>query len=398
LAQLNEPSGFNYPAASAEKAEANRVSTRPLRVLQVTPRYLPYTGGVENHVYQVSRRLAEAGVDVTVLTSDPRPDFVTFEIIEGVKVQRVRAWPANRDYYFAPAIYSIIRSGSWDLVHVQSYHTLVPPLAMLAARQANIPYLVTFHGGGNSSRLRNSLRGMQRRLLRPLLAHAERLVAIAGFEIPLYTEELNIPANKFVLIPNGADLPQNDCPVQELRRAGTLIASVGRLERYKGHQRMIAALPDLIEMIPDTHLWIAGSGPYEPELRRLARRYGVEERVDIHAIPPTQRQAMARELSTAAVVVLLSEYETHPLAVLEALALGRPAVVADTSGLHELAQQGLARAIPLNSTPRQVAAAVAEQVHHPLKPAQLRLPTWDECASNLFDLYRHTVRRQDAST
>ena len=300
-------------------------------------------------------------------------------------------------YYFAPAIYSAIRGGNWDLVHIQSYHTLVPPLAMLAARRARIPYLVTFHGGGNSSRLRNSLRGVQRRLLRPLLAQAEWLVAIARFEIALYGGELNIPESKFVLIPNGADLPQPDCPVQEIRRPGTLIVSVGRLERYKGHQRMIAALPHLIEMIPDARLWIVGSGPYELELRRLARRYGVEERVNIHSIPPADRQAMARELSAASLVVLFSEYETHPLAVLEALSLGRPALVADTSGLSELAQQGLARAIPLDSSPLQVAEAVAEQVRHPLKPGKMRLPTWDACASLLFDLYLHTVRSRDAS-
>jgi glycosyltransferase involved in cell wall biosynthesis len=398
LAQLSGSSGLATPAAPDAPVEANRTPARPLRVLQVTARFPPYSGGVENHVYQVSRRLSQAGADVTVLTTDPRGNLASFEIIEGVKVQRVRAWPARTDYYFAPAIYAAIRRGSWDLVHVQSYHTFVPPLAMLAALQAHIPYLVTFHGGGNSSRLRNALRVTQRRLLRPLLARAEWLVANARFEISFYGHELNIPENKFVLIPNGADLPLAEqpsllCPVQAPRRAGTLIASVGRLERYKGHQRMIAALPDLIEMIPDTRLWIAGSGPYEAELRRLARRYGVEERVDIHSIPPTQRQEMARELSAAAVVVLFSEYESHPIAVLEALSLGRPVVVADTSGLSELAQQGLATAIPLNSSPHQVAAAIAEQVHHPLKPALMHLPTWDECASHLFDLYQHAARR-----
>ena len=67
---------------------------------------------------------------------------------------------------------------------------------------------------------------------------------------------------------------------------------------------------------------------------------------------------MARELSKAALVVLFSEFETHPLAVLEAISLGRPVLVADTSGLGELAQKGLARAIPLESTSDQIADAV----------------------------------------
>jgi glycosyltransferase involved in cell wall biosynthesis len=103
---------------------------------------------------------------------------------------------------------------------------------------------------------------------------------------------------------------------------------------------------------------------------------------------------MAAELSRAAVVTLLSEYETHPLAALEAIALGRPTQVADTSGLSELASRGLATAIPLNSSPRQVAAAVLEQLRRPhAPPAALDFPTWDDCAADLLTLYRSVTRR-----
>lgn len=41
-----------------------------LRVLQVALRYFPFMGGVETHTYEVARRLARQGVDVTVLTTD----------------------------------------------------------------------------------------------------------------------------------------------------------------------------------------------------------------------------------------------------------------------------------------------------------------------------------------
>src|SRR4051794_2271710 len=69
-----------------------------LRLLFVTPRYLPFIGGVENHVYQVARRLVQRGVDVTVLTTDTTGTLEPRETLEGVKVQRVRAFPADRDY------------------------------------------------------------------------------------------------------------------------------------------------------------------------------------------------------------------------------------------------------------------------------------------------------------
>lgn len=358
----------------------------PLRLLFVTPRYLPFMGGVQNHVYQVSTRLAQAGVDVTVLTTNPGGQLPAEEKLEGVNIRRARAWPANRDYFFAPDIHRIITRGEWDLVHVQSYHTLVAPLAMAAARQAGIPYVLTFHGGGHSSRLRNALRGVQQTMLRPLLKRAERLIAIARFEIAHYSKRLRLSEEQFVLIPNGGDLPQvrNTAADAEDKE---LLVSIGRLERYKGHQRAIAALPEVLAQRPNVRLWVAGTGPYEPDLRNLASSLGVAENVEIYAIPAVDRERMARELSKAALVVLFSEYETHPIAALEAVALGRPVLVADTSGLSELAQRGLARAIPLNSTPTQVAGAILEQLERPHKPPTIELPTWDDCAADLLSLY-----------
>jgi glycosyltransferase involved in cell wall biosynthesis len=309
-----------------------------------------------------------------------------YERLDGLKIRRVGAWPAKRDYYFAPGIYRVVAGGRWDIVHVQSYHTLVAPLAMIAALRSNIPYILTFHGGGHSSRLRNSLRPMQQALLRPLLVRANRLVATARFEIPLYGERLRIPRERFVYIPNGSDIAEVVRPASR-PADGALIASVGRLERYKGHQRIIAAMPYLLAQKPDARLWIAGEGSYEPALRRLSNKLGVADRVEIRAVPASDREAMALELSRVSLVTLLSEYETHPMAALEAIAQGCSLLVADTSGLSELAEQGYARAIPLRSSPEQVAEAVLDQLRDPLGPPRLDPPTWDACARDLFALY-----------
>ncbi len=357
----------------------------------VTPRYFPFMGGVENHVYEVARRLARLGVDITVLTTNTSGQLPTDELVDGIKIRRVRAWPAQRDYYFAPGIYRFIREGAWDIVHVQSYHTLVAPLAMFAARQARIPYVLTFHGGGHSSQLRNTLRGAQWSLLRPLIARAKRLIAVAEFEIEFWGQRFGVPADRFVVIPNGADLPPLARSGREVSIGRPLIASIGRLERYKGHQRIIAAMPHILDQCPDVQLWIAGNGPYESTLRALAEELNVSEHVEIRAVPISERARMAEEISQAALVVLLSEYETHPIAVLEAIALGRPALVAATSGLNEIAGKGLAQAIPLESTPHQVAAAVLEQLRQPHVPPPFKLPTWDECATELHRLYQQVV-------
>lgn len=362
----------------------------PLRILMVTPRYFPDMGGVETHVSEVSRRLVHDGAQVTILTADRTGQRPTSEYIDGVHIQRVRAWPANRDYYFAPGMTQVITTGGWDVIHCQSYHTLVAPMAMLAAQHARIPYVVTFHGGGHSSRLRTALRSSQWQVLRPLLARAARLIAIANFEIALYSRHLRLPKERFSFIPNGSDLPSVPQRPAASPSSEPLIVSVGRLERYKGHQHAIAALPMVLKQYPDARLRIVGSGPYEPELRQLAQKLGVAERVAIGAIAPTARHEMAALISQAHLVALLSDYETHPIAALEALSLGRPVLVTQTSGLGELADRGLARSVPLHSSPAHIAAAMIEQLRQPLLPGTLHLPSWDDCATQLHQLY-HTI-------
>jgi glycosyltransferase involved in cell wall biosynthesis len=364
-----------------------------LKLLMATARYFPYTGGTESHVYEVGRRLAQAGVRVTVLTTDGGGTLARAEECNGVQIRRVRSSPAQGDYYFSPDIYRTIVAGDWDIVHCQGVHTLVAPFAMLAAWRAKIPYVVTFHTGGHSSGWRNALRGMQWRMLRPLLSRAERLIAVSRFEADLFQKKLGLPKEQFVIIPNGSELP---IPTSQNPRssADTLIVSVGRLERYKGHQRIITALPRILEHCPDVRVVILGAGPYERELRRIAENSLVADRVEIRAIPAVRRKEMAAMLMQAALVVLFSEYEAHPVSVMEALALGRPVLVTDAAGLGELAQRGLVRAIPLDSQPDEVASAVLEQLRHPMVPEPIHLPTWEDCTASLLSVYRSIPERK----
>jgi glycosyltransferase involved in cell wall biosynthesis len=371
--------------------------TKPgsLRVLLVAASYLPYVGGLETHVYEVGRRLARAGIDTTILTTDVSGRLPKVEESEGMHIRRVRAWPTNRDYYFAPEIYRVITGGRWDIIHCQGYHNLVPPLAMFAARRANIPFVLSFHSGGDVTRLRKALRWLQWLMLRPLLLQAQKLIAVSEFEARFFREQLRLPSERFVIIPNGAaHLPEVTEPAEANKVDNrSLIVSVGRLERYKGHQRVIAALPKVLEEVPDAWLRIVGIGPYESTLQKMANRLGVAERVDIRAIPPGDGQGMASLLARANLVTLLSEHEAQGLAVMEALTLKRPVLVAGTSALQELADQGLARAVPLESTPEEVATAVISQLRQPLVPQNIALPTWDACAASLLALYQDIIWR-----
>ena len=363
-----------------------------LRVLMVTPRSPLLQGGVERHVMEVSKRLAaEPGVEVEVLCTEPGGPAIAAQERDGVRIRTVRAWPANRDWCLAPRLWREIGREPWDVIHVQSYHTLVAPLAMARAHSLGIPYVVTFHGGGHSLELRNRARPLQRRLLGPLLRRAAKLVAVAGFEVEEYGGELGLPADRFALIPNGTDLAfaaAGNGAGPSAADGPPVLATLGRLERYKGHHRVIAALPAVLAEQPGARLLVVGTGPYEEQLREQAAELGVADAVEFTSTPPDQPEAMAELLAGVSLVVLMSEFETHPLVALEAAAAGCRLLVADAGGLAELAADGFARAVPLEESPAQVGQAMLEELAKPAPTERPQLISWDECAARLLALYR----------
>ena len=362
-----------------------------LDVLLVTPAYAPSIGGVQTCARELAERLGARELGVSILTTDETATLPARERLGSVPIRRVRAWPRGGDQRFAPGVVPVVARSGADLVHVQCYQTLVAPITMSAAARLGIPYVLTFHGGGHSSQRRQRFRVRQLQILAPLLARAAALVATAEWEIGHYSSQLGLSPAKFVLIPNGGDLPEvPDRPQRPARRERPLIVSIGRAERYKGHHRVLAALPHVLDEVPDAHLWIAGEGPYEAELRLLAQRLGVGEHVEIGAVQ--DRRDYARRLAGASVGALLSDFETHPMGALEAINLGVPMLVGDGSGLAELADRGHAQKVPVTAGSRRHASELVALLRDPPGPArQIGLPSWDDCADAHARLYRDIV-------
>jgi glycosyltransferase involved in cell wall biosynthesis len=379
------------------KGEKNLTSARPLRVLMVCPRYMPDLGGIETHVYEVARRLiGRYGFDITVLATDRTRMLPRQEVLEGITVLRVPAWPRGRDYYFAPGIAAVVaQRDRWDLIHCQGIHTPVPVLAMLAAQRCDIPYVVTFHTGGHSLRLRKAMRSTQWRLIGLLLRNAVSLVGVSRFEAEILSTQARLRGKPITVIRNGGTLPP--APAGTAAVPGRIVSS-GRLERYKGHHRVIEALPHVMRIVPDAHLLVLGAGPYEANLRELARRVGVVDRVTITHLPPADREGMAGALAGASVVAALSDYEAHPVAVMEALSLGRPVVGYDIAGIGELVSEGWVHGVAPNAPAVSVARILVEAMSafSPLDPA--KLPTWDSCADQLAQVYLASARYRPLST
>lgn len=384
----------SHAVVSRVAAQAPLVRTRPIRVLVVAARFLPDLGGTETHIHEITRRLARRGdLDITLLTTDRSGTRSSREEVDGFTVLRCRAYPQHRDYYFAPSIYRQLLSESYDLVHCQGIHTAVPILAMIAARHRRIPYMVTLHTGGHSSGLRRRFRNIHWRALGPLLRRAAVIVAVSQFEQLLFQKTCSIEAARFKIIQNGGDLPAITERAEVIR--GCIVSS-GRLERYKGHQRVIEAMPIVQRSIPGATLRILGSGPHEGQLRSLIGTLGLERSVAIEYIAPEDRERMAQSLRTAAVVAAMSEYEAHPVAVLEALTLGIPTVGLNATGIADLVEEGLVRGVPRDASPAAIAEALVAALKDERENVSTMLPTWDSAAVDLARIYIDVANAEPA--
>jgi glycosyltransferase involved in cell wall biosynthesis len=113
---------------------------------------------------------------------------------------------------------------------------------------------------------------------------------------------------------------------------------VGRLDRVKGVDTLLAAWTRVAAQIPSAHLTIVGDGPQSAPLRQQALRLGVQDSVTFAG---TLSGATVRSLiDDACVLILPSHSEGFGRIIVEAMARGRPVVASNVGAIPELVGSG----------------------------------------------------------
>lgn len=171
------------------------------------------------------------------------------------------------------------------------------------------------------------------------------------------------PAAKVRYIPNFAragDGPAQDRAALDTPAAAPLLLALGRLHKVKAHDIAIEALA----AVPGAYLWIAGSGPLEAELKALAQKRGVAERVRFLG----WREDAGALYAAADICVFPSRFEPLGNVVIQAWAHGLPVIAAASAGPAALIAQGEdGLVVPVDDAP-----ALADAVKRLLADAALR--------------------------
>ena len=297
-----------------------------MKILQVTPRYPPHTGGVETHVKEISERLVDRGHEVVVHTADLGPDVEGWELRNGVEVHRHRGFSAGGAFHVAPGIASSICQSDADVVHAHNYHSLPVFFASLGVTDERFVVTTHYHGGSANS-FRDRLLSVYEPIGKWAVQQADEVIAVSEWERDRLREDFGVDAT---VIPNGVEIERFASAEPEVRDRPYLL-TVGRLEEYKGVQYVIRAMRKLEEF----DLLVAGSGPYREDLERIAVEEGVEDRVEFLGYVDDDR--LPGLYAGADVYVTLSEFEAYGMTVAEALAAGTPCVVPADGMLSEWA-------------------------------------------------------------
>lgn len=184
--------------------------------------------------------------------------------------------------------------------------------------------------------------------------------------------QLGARADRLRVIVDGVDLdrfaarePGPARAALGLPATGLLVGGVGRLDPQKGWDVLLRATPGLFQAHPGLRVVIAGQGPEEGPLRRLAGQLGLLERVSFLGWRPDPE----RVLAALDLVAIPSRWEGFGLVAAEALAAGRPVVASAVDSLPEVLGEAAALVPP--NDPAALGQALAALLADPARRAAL---------------------------
>jgi len=331
-----------------------------IRVVHVYKDFHPVPGGIEGHIRDLTVRLRQLGVDVSVLVTSP--DRTTRrETWFGVPVTRAARMAHLASTPVSLALFRELWRTSADIYHLHFPYP-VGELAYLLRPRGRL--VITYHS--DIVRQRTLLR-LYRPLLGRVLARADAILVTS----PQYLASspfLQAVGPKCRVVPLGMDAGRfasvEPAAVDAWRAklGQPLILFVGRFRYYKGLDYLIAAL----RLVPDARLALVGSGPEEARLRRLVGEYGLESRVIFVGDVPDGELPAVYRAADVYVLPASERSEAFGVSLLEAMAAGLPVVSTElgtgTSYVNRHGETGLV--VPPRD-PAALAAAITELLADP---------------------------------
>ena len=310
-------------------------------------------GGSSSYTTDLARGLRRHGIGSRILCAAFGPvvpdEQVQVEVLRGIDRRFLGLLTKRR-------LRRAVARSVPDVIHVQSQHVL--KAGMWLAQALHRPYVVTIH---------QRLNGCS--LLRKRHAWLRGIIAVSQPVRESLVNNAAVPKEWIKTIYNGVDLRKYDVVPFRLNAPVPVVGSIGRLTRMRGHEYFIRAMKDILDAGRHALFFIAGDGPEERRLRKLAREFDVERHLTFVSDVLDPRPVLA----AADIFVMPSLEEGLGFAVLEAMAMGKPVVASATGGMYEVVKDGETGYLVPRGNPEALATAISQLLDRAEHAQQLGL-------------------------
>jgi glycosyltransferase involved in cell wall biosynthesis len=399
----------------------------PVRILNVVVAASVRTGGATAFAAEAAGAISRAGGEARVFATDLalapwgwmqrqrpiRPD----ELHPSLALTDFELFPTRfpRRLARSPAMDRALRTAvpNCDVVHIHNLWQHPQYAAFRAAREAQVPYIVSPHGSldpylQRRGRFRKAVAGalwQQAMLEGAALIHVTtssemRLISDIAPDVPRVIVPCAIDTEDFGALP-----PQHEFRERHLAGySGPLVVFLGRVTEKKGVDVLIKSFAHVLEHRP-ARLAVVGpdDGGQRPGLERLAENCGIGSQVDfVGGLYGRDRLAA---LSAADVWALSSHTENFGIAVIEAMAAGCPVAISPEVNLAEEVAEANAGLVA-DAEPRAFAAGLLKLLGDPQRRRSLSRAgrefaaryDWSEVTPRLLDMYRMAMGRKGSAS
>ncbi|QMU74332.1 glycosyltransferase [Streptacidiphilus sp. P02-A3a] len=393
--------------------------------VHTSPLHQPGTGdagGMNVYIVELSKRLAEQGIEVEIFTRTTSSDLApTVELAPGVLVRHITAGPfeglvkEDLPAQLCAFTHGVLRTeaghrpGHYDLVH--SHYWLSGQVGWLASERWGVPLIHTMH---TMAKVKNAALAVDdtpepaARIIgeTQVVSAADRLIANTTEEADQLALHYEARPDQLAVVHPGVNLevfrPASAAPtgvvgdavshpvgVREAcaREAGaraairarlglpldaTVLLFAGRIQPLKAPDVLVRAVAEMLRRDPTLRDRLvvpvvggpSGSGLARPEsLHKLAAQLGVSDVVRFH--PPVGQTELADWYRAATALVMPSHSESFGLVALEAQACGTPVVAAAVGGLPVAVRDGETGLLVKGHDPRDWAVTLRRLIDDP---------------------------------
>lgn len=261
------------------------------------------------------------------------------------------------------AVKKVLSENKIDLIHA---HWLIPQgwIACVLAKKFNIPFIVTSHGGDLFGLQGNTLTKLKRKV-----AQEAKAMTVVSQAMQGYLKQIDIQPKLLQVIPMGIDLQHHFIPNPLVTRQQNELLFVGRLVPKKGLNYLLKALCILIKKQPQLCLKIAGFGPEESSLKEQVRQLNLENHVIFLGALTQDKLPELYQKATLFVAPFVradnGDQEGLPVALMEAIGCGCPAIVGHVAGIEDLLGDDIKQIAVNPHHPQELASAIFDALQNP---------------------------------